>query len=250
MDVPLIITLVVTATAIGTVIAIALLLDRAPGIEARPQQRRTAVVTGLVLFAWLVITSLLAIVGAFRAPVTPPGVVYPLVALPLLGLIAVRSVAPLRRLIDDPWVQSRLMAWHMWRLAGGVFVIMAALGRLPWLFALPAALGDVAVAIMAPVVARRLRRGTGRRRALAWNVFGLGDLVVAIALGATTSPGPLQIFSTSPSAELMSAYPLVLFPIFLVPVSLLAHLVSLRFLLGQRTGQASATVIASGDLIG
>ena len=234
MDVPLAISLVVTATSVGIAATIALVLDRAPASLTRPQQRRTAVAAGLTLAGWLSAASLLAVGGAFRAPTIPPAIAYPLVGIVLLGLLAVRRVAPLRRLVEEPWVQTRLVALHVWRFAGGVFLIMAALGHVPWLFALPAGLGDIAVATMAPAVARRLRRGVGRRSALAWNVFGLADLLVAIGLGATTSPGAAQIFTTSPTSELLSGFPLVLFPAFLVPVSFLTHLLSLRFLLRGR----------------
>jgi hypothetical protein len=242
MDVPPVISLLVTTTAIGMAVAIALMLDRAPGLDARPHQRRTAVATGLTLVAWVLAASVLAVAGAFHTPVTPPIVVYPLVGIVLLGLLTVRAVAPLRRLVDQPWMQSRLVNLHVWRLAGGVFLIMAALGHVPWLFALPAGLGDVAVAAMAPNVARRLRRGTGRNHALVWNVLGMVDLVVAVGLGVTTSAGPLQIFTTSPSSEVLSGFPLVLFPAFLVPVSFLTHVLSLRFLL---RGHARHTAVGA-----
>jgi hypothetical protein len=246
MDVPAVISLVVTATAIGMAVALALILDRAPGLGARSHQRRTAVATGLTLIAWVLAASLLAVGGAFRTPVTPPTVAYPLVGFVLLGLLAVRGVAPLRQLVEQPWVQSRLVSLHAWRFAGGIFLIMAALGDVPWLFALPAGLGDVAVAIMAPAVARRLRRGTGRSHALAWNVFGMLDLVVAVGLGVTTSAGAAQIFTTSPSSELLSGFPLVLFPAFLVPVSFLTHVLSLRFLLREPTRRTAVGAVTTG----
>ena len=47
-----------------------------------------------------------------------------------------------------------------------VFLLTMALGHLPALFALPAGLGDIAAGIAAPLVARRLAQGTGRRAAL------------------------------------------------------------------------------------
>ena len=245
MDVPLIITLVVPATAMALVGAITLMLARGPGVGPRSRQWRTAVATGGALLAWLIIGSLLAVAGAFHTPATPPVLVYPLVALPLLGLLAVRTVPTLRRHLERPSPRSDLVGLHVWRYAGGVFLIMAALGRMPWLFALPAGLGDIAVAIMAPGVSRRLRSGAGRRSALAWNAFGLLDLVVALGLGAATSPGPLQVFSTNPSSELLSAFPLVLFPIFLVPVSLLAHLLSVRSLISRHATRDPAIAVGS-----
>lgn len=50
---------------------------------------------------------------------------------------------------------------HTLRAAGLAFVIVAGLGRLPAVVALPAGLGDIAVGLSAPWAARRLARGTG-----------------------------------------------------------------------------------------
>ncbi len=60
------------------------------------------------------------------------------------------------------------------------------LGHLPALFALPAGLGDIAAGIAAPLVARRLAQGGGRRGALWFNAFGMTDLVYALTLSALT----------------------------------------------------------------
>jgi hypothetical protein len=57
----------------------------------------------------------------------------------------------------------------------------------------------------------------------------LTDLAVALGLGATTSPGPAQLFFTSPSYEAITAFPLAIIPTFLVPLSILLHLISLRY---------------------
>jgi hypothetical protein len=61
----------------------------------------------------------------------------------------------------------------------------------------------------------------------AWNLFGIADLVIAIATGFLTSPSPLQLFAFSIPNEIISAYPLVLVPVYLVPLSVLLHLASL-----------------------
>jgi hypothetical protein len=61
------------------------------------------------------------------------------------------------------------------------------------LFALPAGLGDIAAGIAAPLVARRLAQGTGRRAALWFNAFGMTDLVVALTLGALTGFALLNV---------------------------------------------------------
>jgi Na+/pantothenate symporter len=55
-------------------------------------------------------------------------------------------------------------------------------------------------------------------------VLGVADLVTAVTLGATSSPGPLQLFHNGPSAAIMANLPWVLIPCFLVPLFLVVHL--------------------------
>jgi hypothetical protein len=59
-----------------------------------------------------------------------------------------------------------------------------------------------------------------------FNPIGLADLVVAIGLGMTTSAGPVQIFHTTPNSDLVTRFPLVLVPTFLVPLAIALHVVS------------------------
>jgi hypothetical protein len=54
---------------------------------------------------------------------------------------------------------------------------------------------------------------------MAWNVLGILDLVVAITTGFITSPSTL--FSYEPPNELIAIFPLVLIPVYLMPLSLL-----------------------------
>jgi hypothetical protein len=100
-------------------------------------------------------------------------------------------------------------------------------GQAPALWALPAGLGDLAVGAMAFPVANRSATASGRSMAVAFNLSGLADLVVAVGLGVATSPGPLQLFHTVPSAELLTRFPLVLVPAFLVPLACALHVISL-----------------------
>lgn len=126
--------------------------------------------------------------------------------------------------------QSYLVSVQLYRALGVIFLILWAGGRLPALFAWPAGAGDVAVGLAAPFVAWGYARNAsgGASTVGWWNVLGLADLVVAVGTGVLTSPSPLQLFAFGNPSELVSIYPLVLVPTFLVPVSVLMHLASLR----------------------
>jgi len=51
----------------------------------------------------------------------------------------------------------------------------------------------------------------------AWCLFGIADLVVAITMGAMTSPGRAHLLALDAPNLLMTAYPLVMVPTFAVP---------------------------------
>jgi len=187
---------------------------------------RIAIAAGIVLAVWAIATTALAWRGFFRPPAgatVPPVGANLIVVLLALALCLSASVS-LRRLLRN---QANLIRLHVWRLEGLVFLILMLQGRVPALWALPAGLGDVFVGATAPWVARSLHRPGGKRRAIAWTLFGMADLIVAVALGVMTNPGPTQVFHTIPNAELLTQYPLALVPTFLVPLAFTLHVASL-----------------------
>ena len=105
-------------------------------------------------------------------------------------------------------------------------------GQVPALWAWPAGVGDIIVGAAAPWVASGLDAPGGRRRAIIFNLFGVADLIVAVGLGITTNPGPVQLFHTTPTAALMTRFPMALVPTFLVPLAFMLHIVSLWQLFG------------------
>jgi hypothetical protein len=106
-------------------------------------------------------------------------------------------------------------------------VLLYAAKRLPAPFAPVAGWGDIAVGLLAIPLALMLARGgdtVPRGLVALWNALGLLDLVAAVTLGATSSPGPIQLFHVQPSSGIMSTLPWILIPCFLVPSLAFIHL--------------------------
>ena len=187
--------------------------------------------SGVILALWALVAIVLAKRGFFQFEVgdrIPPLGIHLVVV--LFGLAVSLAASPsLRRLLRN---QANLIRLHLWRLVGLVFLALMVSGRVPALWALPAGIGDVLIAVTAPWIARHVDSPQGRRRAIAWNLLGMADLVVAVGLGIMTSPGPAQVFRTTPTTELMTHFPLALVPTFLVPLAFTLHVVSLWQLLG------------------
>src|SRR5262249_25463054 len=132
---------------------------------------------------------------------------------------------------------SWLVGLQVYRVFGGNFVVLWALGAMPGVWALPAGLGDLAVGILAVPAAVAVASGTksGRAAGIAWNLLGIADVVSAVTLGGLTAPGPLQLQALAPDhpALLVGAYPVALTPAFVVPLSFILHGLSLRQLRRQ-----------------
>jgi hypothetical protein len=137
-----------------------------------------------------------------------------------------RSEAARRVLHAVP--QQWIVGVQLYRALGVIFLILYATGKLPGLFAWPAGVGDMAIGLLAPVVGLAYARAPGKTAGLvrAWNVFGILDLIVAVGTGFMTAPSRFQAFG-QPTSELMTVLPMVLIPVYLVPLSIVLHLASL-----------------------
>lgn len=141
---------------------------------------------------------------------------------------------------------------QLYRVAGAIFLVAYAQGLMPGAFALPAGLGDVAVGLTAPLVAYvSARRGrSAHRLAVAWNLLGIADLVVAVTMGFLTSPSAFQQLALDQPNVLISRYPFVLIPTFAVPVSILLHLLSLWRLRREARGEPAPGPLLTASPVG
>jgi len=181
---------------------------------------------GFVLFGWLALALFLAGQGVFRSALNQP---VPYIALAigipiLVGALFVRGSKPVREIIASV-PQSQLVAFQFYRVIGATFLVLYAVGQLPGIFALPAGFGDVLVGLAALLIGTRYA-GNDQLVTL-WNWFGISDLVVALATGFLSAPSRFQIFSLEAPDFLIGSFPLVMIPIFAVPLSILLHIASL-----------------------
>ncbi len=198
------------------------------GLSIRDRRRAFGAGSAL-LVAWFFASLVLSWSGFYqgassRFPTIPFGLFLPIIA----GVLLFRRWPLLRRVIEAV-PQAWLVGFQTYRAEGVIFLLLYAAGRLPRDFALPAGIGDAAVGLLAPVVGiaclRAARGASGWLRA--WNLLGLADLVVATATGFLTSPSPLQVLALDRPNQLITSFPLVMIPVFLVPLSVLLHLASL-----------------------
>ncbi len=183
-----------------------------------------------IIATWFAVVLTLAINGVFDVPAGEPALPTLIAITAPVGvfLAAIITSQGTRQFVKqlDPVLLTEFQAW---RILGGVFLVVYALGHLPGFFAWPAGVGDVAVGVAAPFVVWRLRQNQNFIHARGFRTFhylGLLDFVIAVITGIAAReqiPGLVEGVTTA----LMGQLPLVLIPTFIVPSFIILHLIVL-----------------------
>jgi hypothetical protein len=211
-----------TAELTASAAVVVFFLSSALSVTARRRGMIAAALTG-----WFCLVLAAGATGAF----SQIGIGTPGLGLAVVIPIAVLSAVVLGTASGRELVRrvplTALVGIHSLRMLGLSFVLLYAAKRLPAPFAPVAGWGDIAVGLLAIPLALMLARGgdtVPRGLVALWNALGLLDLVAAVTLGATSSPGPIQLFHVQPSSGIMSTLPWILIPCFLVPSLAFIHL--------------------------
>lgn len=184
-----------------------------------------------VLVGWYTLVYFLGNTGFWgQDPLFAPFIAFGFVGL-YFGLRFLYRLPLLQRIAESIPVHL-LVGIQVFRFMGIGFLSFYALGLIPGEFALPTGWGDVLVGVTAVPVAWFLwtKQSFAKRLAIWWNYLGIADLTMAIILGIATFPKPFQTLPTQPDNLLIASLPLVMVPLFAVPLSLLIHLFTLRVL--------------------
>jgi hypothetical protein len=203
-------------------------LERAGTTMAR--RRQIVRSTALLLSGWIGLGMVLGWLGVFEGggdhqiPWIGLAVVIPII----LGIRWIRRPGAMQEVLRAV-PRSWLIGIQAYRGLGSMFLVLFGMKLLPGVFALPAGFGDVLVGLAAlPLAALYAGERQGHEGwSIAWNILGIADLVIALTVGFLSAPGPLQQLSLSQPNYLVGAYPLVMIPVFAVPLSIILHAASL-----------------------
>lgn len=217
------------------------------------ERTATAGILTAVLLVWLVLARYIAQQNFYWAPNNPtlPTLQFGLLLPVIIALVLLMRSARIARLIDAIPL-SWLVGVQFYRVLGFTFLILWWGGYLPWQFALPTGIGDIATGIFALVVAAVIVRklAIANAAAYAWCLFGIADLVVAVTMGTLTTSGLTHFVALDNPNLLVTAYPLVMIPTFAVPLSLILHgmcLWKLRRMAGGATTVRPIDVTKQGN---
>jgi hypothetical protein len=231
MTIPTYLPYFVAAGTAATLIAILYGLNRALADAdwPTPDRARTLLVSAIILLGWLAVAIALGAMGVYDVNASDvPTIQYGILLPILIGALLIWRSETTKRIIDAV-PQEWIVGVQLYRALGVIFLMLCATGNLPSLFARPAGIGDIAIGLLAPVVGLAYARAPLKAAGfvVAWNVFGILDLMIAVGTGFMTAPSLLQPFEVQPTSELMTVLPMVLIPVYLVPLSIVLHLASL-----------------------
>ncbi len=220
-----------------------------------PPARRNRVVTAtaLGLAAWLAFTAALALTGlagdfsAFPPPVMPLVLLPPLVASLVLTFSgkfgAVLRHVPVQWLL---YLQSFRVAVEvlLWALHGQ--------GLVPVQMTFEGLNFDVLTGLTAPLAAYLLTARPRWRRPilLGWNVMGLALLITIVVISILSLPTPLRAFPNEPANTIVTRFPFIWLPGFLVPLAYTLHFFALRKIMTNDELRITSTDRSNRSLAG
>jgi len=206
-------------------------LRRAGFAEGR--RLRIGRLAGAGLAAWFLLLAMTTVAGVYLSTRSPRFLFYVLAAFLVVAA-----------LFFAPWLRAAVQAMPTWwipalqtlRLGGGASLFAAwAIGLAPWGLARTAGTGDLLVGVTAAAVAVALAHGARGARGfgILWNVLGLGDILHTLFRAVASAPGPQRLLFEEPANRIAAVFPFVYLPGFIVPLTVLLHLLSLRQLLAR-----------------
>jgi len=122
------------------------------------------------------------------------------------------------------------------RMLGMGFIMLHLFSLLPGLFAYLAGLGDALTAVGAIIltyafvkdrhgVPDGVPNGVSKNWILRWNTFGLLDFILAVSVGILTRSDAILAPASGVNSDLMTTFPFVIIPGFLVQVFTLTHII-------------------------
>jgi len=102
---------------------------------------------------------------------------------------------------------------------------------------------DILAGLTAPFIAYLCftKQTLNKSIAIVWNMVSLGLLINIVTIAIVSAPVPFRVFMNEPANTLVTHFPFVWLPGFLVPLAYGLHILSLRQLLSAKTSLRTAS---------
>jgi hypothetical protein len=215
-----------------TTIATLLLLYRAVNRSTSAKTRNTAKYIFIGMILWLTLQAILTLNHMYsKNPETIPPTILLLGILPVILLIIILFTTKKGRLFIDSLPLADMSYIHIVRIPVEIVLYWLFLQKeIPQLMTFEGRNFDIIAGITAPFIAwfGMVKGRLNRKVIIAWNILCLGLLMNIVVSALLSAPTPLQQFAFDQPNIAILYFPFSWLPVFIVPVVLFAHLVSLR----------------------
>ncbi len=185
--------------------------------------------TTLVMVIWAVVVSVMSMSGfAQRFDLFPLNLA-PWLLIPLVGILFITFSSGMKHLLT--FIPLKVLTHlQVFRVFVEILLWMLFLQNLlPVQMTFEGRNFDILAGITAPVVAYLFSEN--RKVLIAWNLISLGLLINIVTIALLSTPSPIRVFFNEPSNTIVTLFPFVFLPTFLVPLAYGLHFLSLRKLL-------------------
>jgi len=189
----------------------------------------------LALLIWMIVISVLSIQGFFNDFSTfPPkmGIVF---IVPLITILTITFSKSLKEILNYIPTQN-LIRLQVFRVFVEILIWLLFIQNFfPIQMTFEGRNGDILAGATAPVVAHLVtRKSWYKSLPIIWNIAGLLLLLNIAGVAILSLPTPFRIFMNEPSSTLVTQFPVIWLPGFLVPLAYSLHFFSLRQLLTKK----------------
>jgi hypothetical protein len=189
----------------------------------------------IVIIAWLVIQSAIAVTGFFTVTNSLPPRFLLLIVLPFAGIIATLSTVKGKSFVDG-FDMKTLTLLHTLRIPIEIVLLLLFLNKaLPQLMTFEGRNFDLISGITAPLIYYFgfKKRRLGTKSMLIWNFICLFILLFTVSNAVLSAPFPFQKFAFDQPTIAVLYFPFIWLPAIVVPLVIFSHLVSIRLLLKE-----------------
>ena len=186
-----------------------------------------------ILVIWVSIQVLLGINGFYTTFNTIPPRFLAMVLPPIVGIVILMSTKNGRKYMGR-FNLKYLTLIHSVRVPVEIVLYLLFLHQaIPQLMTFEGLNHDIVMGVSAPIVLTLAFRGGKLKRTLLliWNIIGLALLANIVVLSVRSSPSTFQSLAFDQPNIGMAYFPYNLLPSVIVPLVLISHLISIRFLL-------------------
>jgi hypothetical protein len=227
--------LYIPITFILTAIAAMLLFYRSLTRSASANTKAAAKYIFIGMILWLALQAIITLNQVYSKNITalPPALVL-LGILPLILLIIILFATKKGRLFIDSLPMADMTYIHIVRIPVEIVLYWLFIQKtIPQLMTFEGRNFDIIAGITAPFIAwfGIAKAKLSPKIIIAWNIICLGLLMNIVVNALLSAPTPLQQFAFDQPNIAILYFPFSWLPVFIVPVVLFAHLVSLRQLM-------------------